>query len=54
MREAKLEELDDFQRHVVLVSDEMRMKVYDMNHGEVIGFVKMGGDEFSGFDTSPE
>ena len=45
MREAKLEELDDLQRHVVLVFDEMKIKedlVYNKNSGDVIGFVNMG------------
>ena len=42
MREAKVEELDDLQRHVVLIFDEMKIIVYNKNSGEVIGFVNMG------------
>ena len=45
MKEAKLDECDDLQRHVVLVFDEMKIKedlVYNKNSGEVIGFVNMG------------
>ena len=45
MREAKLKELDDLQRHVVLVFDEMKIKkdlVFNKNSAEVIGFVNMG------------
>ena len=45
MREAKLKELDDLQRHVVLVFDEMKIKkdlVFNKNSAEVTGFVNMG------------
>ena len=45
MKEAKLEECDDLQRHVVLILDEMKVKkdlVLNNNSGEVIGFVNMG------------
>ena len=45
MKEAKLEECDDLQRHVVLILDEMKMKedlVFNKISGEVIGFVNMG------------
>lgn len=45
MKEAKLDECDGPQRHVVLVFDEMKINedlVYNKNSGEVIGFVNMG------------
>ena len=44
IKEAKLDECDDPQRHVVLVFDEMKINedlVYKKNSGEVIGFVNM-------------
>lgn len=45
MKEAKLEELDDLQNHVVLIFNEMKIKedlVYNKNTGKVIGFVNIG------------
>ena len=44
MKEAKIGELEDIQRHVLIVFDEMQIKdlVYDKHTGEVVGFVTLG------------
>ena len=45
MRAAKLEELDDLQKHVVLVFDEMKIKedlVFNKHSGEVIWLCQHG------------
>ena len=44
-REAKLDSIPDFKRHVCLVFDEVKVKedlVYDKHTGELIGFVNIG------------
>ena len=45
MKEARISELDEIQKHVVVAFDEMRIKedlVYDKHTGKVIGFVNLG------------
>ena len=44
-REAKLDSIPDFKRHVCLVFDEVKVKedlVYEKHSGELIGFVNIG------------
>lgn len=44
--EAKLSDLPDWKKHVVLLIDEMKIKeslVYDKNEAQIIGFVNLGG-----------
>ena len=46
LSEAKMEELDDFQKYVVILMDEMHIKddlVYNKHTGELVGFVNLGG-----------
>ena len=45
MKEARISELNDVQRHVIISFDEMRIKeelVYNKHTSEVIGFIKLG------------
>ena len=45
MKEARINELDEIQKHVVVAFDEMPIKedlVYDKHTGKVIGFVNLG------------
>ena len=45
MKEARISELNDVQRHVIISFDEMRIKeelVYNKHTSEVIGFINLG------------
>lgn len=45
MAEAKVNELEEWQKYVVVVFDEVKIKedlVYDKNSNKIIGFVDMG------------
>lgn len=45
LKEAKIDSVDDFQKHVCLVFDEVRIKedlVYDKHSLQIIGFVNLG------------
>lgn len=57
MKEAKISELDEIQKHVAVVFDEMRIKedlVYNKHTGEVIGFVNLGdiNNQLSSFEKA--
>lgn len=44
LKEAKIDSVDDFQKHVCLVFDEVRIKedlVYDKHSLQIIGFVNL-------------
>ena len=44
-KEAKLDEIEDWQKHVVVVFDEIKVKeglVYDKFSGCIIGFTDLG------------
>ena len=45
LKEAKIDTVDDFQKHVCLIFDEVRIKedlVYDKHSCRIIGFVNLG------------
>ena len=45
MEDANIASLEDFQKHVCLLGDEMHIKedlVYDKTSGELVGFVNLG------------
>ena len=45
LKEAKIDSVDDFQKHVCLTFDEVRIKedlVYDKHSCRIIGFVNLG------------
>ena len=45
LKEAKIDSVDDFQKHVCLIFDEVRIKedlVYDKHSCRIIGFVNLG------------
>ena len=55
IREARLSDLPEWKRYVVLLLDEMKIKeslVYDKNESKIIGFVNLGevNDQLSKFE----
>jgi len=45
MKEGRINELDEWQKHVVLIFDEMHIKedlVFDKATGELKGFIRLG------------
>ena len=55
VREARLSDLPEWKRHVVLLLDEMKIKqslVYDKNESKIVGFVSLGevNDQLANFE----
>jgi len=45
MKEGKIDEIEEWQKHVVLIFDEMHIKedlVFDKTSGELKGFIRLG------------
>jgi len=45
MKEVKIDEIEEWQKHVVLIFDEMHIKedlIFDKTLGEPKGFIKLG------------